>query len=232
MDRLLHRDLSNPQHLTNVHFHHTLPYPASNSSFFSYLPSSDAFCQPKDQSTHKPIQVQSFLQRKLRWITLGGQYDWTTKKYPSGKPPDFPPDIAQLLEILFPETKAQAAIVNLYTPGDTLSMHRDVSEASDKGLISISLGCDAIFIIGLGPDPETGTVKDPVIVRLKSGDAVLMAGSSRFAWHGVPQIIPNTYPSFLESWPADESDHESEYGAWKGWMKNKRINLNVRQMFH
>ena len=132
LSRLLHRDLSNPQHLTNVHFHHTLPYQSNGSSFFRQpLVTSDQ-CEPIDKSIHKAISIQSFLNKKLRWMTLGGQYDWTAKNYPSSKPPDFPADVALMLESLFPDTKAQAAIVNLYTPGDTLSMHRDVSEQSDK----------------------------------------------------------------------------------------------------
>jgi DNA alkylation damage repair protein AlkB len=179
--------------------------------------------------------MQSFLNKKLRWMTLGGQYDWTAKKYPSTKPPDFPPDVALMLESIFPETKAQAAIVNLYTPGDTLSLHRDVSEESDKGLVSVSIGCDAIFIIGLGSDQKEQSEKSqnpPLILRIRSGDVIFMDRSSRFAWHGVPQIIPNTCPAPLESWPADDlNDHNSIYSYWKGWMKNKRVNLNVRQMW-
>jgi alkylated DNA repair protein alkB homolog 1 len=232
LTRLLHRDLNNPEHLTNIHFHHQLPYGPSGSSFFSYPLDAKTGCEPIDSTTHRPISIKSLLQGKLRWITLGGQYDWTAKKYPATKPPDFPADIAQLLETLFPETKAQAAIVNLYTPGDTLSMHRDVAEGSDKGLISISIGCDAIFVIGNGQNSQTNPddkSTPPLILRLRSGDAVLMSGASRFAWHGVPQIIPNTCPRFLENWPAE--DDNDAYAHWQGWMKKKRINLNVRQMW-
>jgi alkylated DNA repair protein alkB homolog 1 len=236
LSRLLHRDLSNPNHLTNVHFHHTLPYLPNESSFFSEPLATAIQCEPKDNTTHKPISMQSFFNRKLRWITLGGQYDWTEKKYPSSRPPDFPPDITLLLETLFPKTKAQAAIVNLYTPGDTLSMHRDVSEESEKGLISVSIGCDAIFIIGLGSDQndqQDSPEIPPLALRLRSGDVILMDKASRFAWHGVPQIIPNTCPAPLENWPADDLDnHNDIYNHWKGWMKNKRINLNVRQMWY
>ncbi|KAK3628666.1 hypothetical protein LTR56_018481 [Elasticomyces elasticus] len=88
------------------------------------------------------------LDKKLRWMTLGGQYDWTNKVYPEGPPPPFPKDIKNLVEGLFP-MKAEAAIVNLYSPGDTLSAHRDVSEACAQPLVSISLGCEAIFIAAI-----------------------------------------------------------------------------------
>jgi alkylated DNA repair protein alkB family protein 1 len=166
------------------------------------------------------------LQKKLRWFTLGGQYDWTAKQYPNAKPPEFPPDIARLIHQLFPSMRAEAAIVNFYSPGDTLSMHRDVAEECDSGLVSISIGCDAIFVIGIGEEK-------PVPIRLRSGDAVFMSGPSRFAWHGVPQVIRDTCPEYLKDWPATPScGHHAKYEHWRGWMSGKRINLNIRQMWH
>jgi len=224
--RLLHRDLSNPNHRTNVHLHHYLAYPP----FSSPMPARSFFCQekaftfpPKDPAVHKPVTIAAFLEKKLRWMTLGGQYDWTAKRYPSEDPPPFPSDIKQLLKRLFPDMDAQAAIVNFYSPGDTLSIHRDVSEYCDRGLISISIGCDGLFIVGNQDATETATI------RLRSGDAVYMTGSSRYAWHGVPKIIPNTCPSWLAGWPAGNNS-DAECNIWRGWMANKRINVNVRQM--
>lgn len=166
-------------------------------------------------------------------MTLGGQYDWTAKVYPAGKPPTFPSDITNLLQALFPDMKPEAAIVNLYSPGDTLSMHRDVAEYCAAGLLSISIGCDAIFVIGLDGQSLEGesTVQ---VLRLKSGDAVYMDGSSRFAWHGVPQVVAGTCPEWLRNWPAGEErdeDGKDLYTAWRGWMEGKRVNLNVRQMW-
>lgn len=175
-------------------------------------------------------------------MTLGGQYDWTEKRYPEAAPPSFPHDVKDLLENVFTDTKAEAAIVNLYSPGDTLSVHRDVAESSDTGLISISIGCDAIFIIGTsaGSAPTSDNVYEAspqttdekvLAIRLRSGSAVYMSGSSRFAWHGVPQIVPSTCPEYLRNWPAGETTDDNEYEAWRGWMARKRINVNVRQMW-
>lgn len=225
-DHLLHGELSNPQHRTNIHFHHTLPY-SPGQSFFEQPPTSPVQCNPLDPDAHKPISNLALLSRKLRWITLGGQYDWTNKRYPDGNPPEFPRSIGKFIETLFPQMKAQAAIVNLYTPGDVLSVHRDVAEESERGLVSISLGCEALFIIGLEPPADTQAKPSTLVVRLRSGDAVFMTGRSRFAWHGVPSVIPNTCPEFLENWPGDQGSFEH----WRGWMKDKRINLNVRQMW-
>ncbi|MCJ1309738.1 hypothetical protein MMC25_003399 [Agyrium rufum] len=246
VNRLLHRDLADERHKTNVHNHYQVLYVLAESlsgsnaaggvtekSFFNTPPSTGEVLSPVDSTTHKPLSYSSFLQRKLRWVTLGGQYDWTRKVYPEEQPPAFPKDLELFISTCFPEMKPEAAIVNVYTPGDTLSLHRDVSEECDRGLVSISIGCDAIFMVGLanGEGEETTSVG----LRLRSGDAVYMSGPSRYAWHGVPQIIPNTCPGWLCDWPAlsckgsDDSDVE-RFLPWKGWMQNKRINLNIRQM--
>ncbi|KAF7619943.1 oxidoreductase [Aspergillus flavus] len=247
LSRLLHRDLSNKEHQTNLHLHYNITYPgeteiapieggtstssAGNSpegngvlSFFEDDPARVVY--PKDPAVHKPLTVQQMLNKKLRWATLGGQYNWTTKEYPTECPPAFPEDVASVLHAAFPQTEAQAAILNVYSPGDTLSPHRDVSEECDVGLISISFGCDGLFLIS----HDDG--KGCEIVRLRSGDAVYMDGTSRFAWHAVPKIVPGTCPEWLADWPlcpVDDAD-TSKYGRWKGWMSGKRVNLNVRQM--
>ncbi|KAL6710133.1 hypothetical protein ACN47E_009924 [Coniothyrium glycines] len=227
LSRLLHRDLSNPSHLTNIHTHYAVTYPPSHRSFFSIPPSSqDPVATPLDPTVHKPLTISQLLSRKLRWTTLGGQYDWTEKKYPDAAPPAFPKDVRDLLEGIFTDTAAEAAIVNLYSPGDTLSVHRDVAETSATGLVSVSLGCDAIFVIGSSGDGHADRV---LTLRLRSGSAVYMSGASRFAWHGVPQIVPGTCPDYLVDWPGS-ADGEGDYQDWKGWMANKRVNLNVRQM--
>ena len=93
-----------------------------------------------------------------------------------------------------------------------------------------SLGCDGIFIAGLDEVDEQGKPR-VAAMRLKSGDAVLMSGMSRYAWHGVPKILEGTCPRWMEDWPCFDKDHGAVYDRWKGWMKGKRINLNVRQMF-
>src|SRR5215469_8328536 len=106
LSRLLHRDLSNSIHQTNVHKFYTIPYPPTSASqpsrsFFSLPPSTTPTFHPKDPTIHKPLSVTQFLNKKLRWLTLGGQYDWTAKLYPPGQAPAFPPDIAALLKFVF-----------------------------------------------------------------------------------------------------------------------------------
>lgn len=242
LSKMLHRDLSNRKHQTNMHLHYDLPYPepsssSSSPSFFTLSPDTPALFQPKDPSVHKPLTLRQVLQRRLHWVTLGGQYDWTNRVYPSEEPLRFPADLSNFLESLFPETQAQAAIVNFYSPGDTMMMHRDVSEETDKGLISLSFGCDCLFMIAPsdanGPNGSFAEYKDGkrdgkpyLLLRLRSGDAIYMTQESRYAWHGVPKVLKGTCPDYLKDWPAEDG----QYAEWEGWMSNKRINLNVRQM--
>ena len=197
-------------------------------------PSSPELILPIDRASHKALTVSQFLNRKLRWMTLGGQYNWTEKEYPTESAPSFPEDIADFVHHIFPDMKPEAAIVNVYTPGDTLSVHRDVSEVSDNALVSISFGCDGIFIVGF--DSEEGEEPKWAVLRLHSGDAVVMSGTARFAWHGVPQVIRNSCPTSLGDWPAVAHDESTirvgkdPYEDWRGWMSNKRVNLSIRQM--
>lgn len=253
----MHQCLADKRHKTNVHAHYQIPYQsphklsdsllesprdvyscqdtlATTRSFFDMSPDTPEPFQPLDPNKNRPITIAQFLRRKLRWITLGEQYNWTTKKYPDKEPPPFPKEIGELVHSLFPEMRPEAAIVNLYTPGDTLSVHRDVSEDSDKGLVSISFGCDAIFVAGFGDDDEGGSIhSEHLSVRLRSGDALFMTGPARFAWHGVPRVISDTCPPWLRDWPAIASIGKNkidEYKSWGGWMSDKRINLNIRQI--
>lgn len=100
LNRLLHRDLADPRHRNNVGMHYHIPYEvcaspgqlshpdqaareagndmaastAASGSFFTCSPYSDVSFHPIDASMHKALSISQFLNRKLRWMTLGGQY--------------------------------------------------------------------------------------------------------------------------------------------------------------
>ena len=133
--------------------------------------------------------------------------------------------------------KVEAAITNIYSAGDTLAIHRDVSEECQRPLVSISLGCEGIFVVGL--DADTDAPSDELkreenvrmqAIRLRSGDALLMSGPARFAWHGIPRVLADSCPEWLQDWAA-VGGGEERFVRWRGWMGGKRINFNVRQMF-
>lgn len=126
----------------------------------------------------------------MRWTTLGYHHDWDSKKYSEEKRGEFPKDLASLsahfASVLgFKLYEAQAAIVNFYPIGTTLSAHTDHSEPNRTApLFSFSFGQTAIFLIG-------GRTKEmcPLAVYLRSGDVLIMSGESRLCYHAVPRVM-------------------------------------------
>lgn len=172
-----------------------------------------------NKSNGTAVPMAKIRNKQLRWITLGGQYDWTRKVYPSWELgsegwPKFPKPLADFITKKFPVMTPEAAIVNFYSPGDTLSPHQDVAEKSDAGLISISIGCSCVFYVGQERSSP------PLPILLQSGDVIVMSGASRNAFHGVSKVFGSSCPDFAGL----ISDNHN------GWVSSKRLNLNVRQM--
>ena len=89
----------------------------------------------------------------------------------------------------------------------------------DAGLASVGVGCEELVVVS--HDDEKGCET----LRMRSGDAVYLAGRSRFTGHGVARILPGTCPRWLEEWSTERED----CGFWQGWMTGKRVALQVRQ---
>ena len=91
---------------------------------------------------------------KLRWVTLGYHHNWDTKRYSQANRSPFPEGLTDLAQELAGRLgygvgyRAEAAIINYYHRGSTLSGHTDHSELVVAPLFSVSLGCTAIFMIG------------------------------------------------------------------------------------
>ncbi|XP_045167903.2 nucleic acid dioxygenase ALKBH1-like isoform X2 [Mercenaria mercenaria] len=128
---------------------------------------------------------------KLRWATLGYQYEWNTKEYFADRVQAFPDDLRHLCSYIaaalgYNAYSSEAGIVNYYRMESTLMGHTDVSELDKAApLISFSFGQSCIFLIG-GPTKET----EPVPLFLHSGDICLMTGKARLSYHAVPRILP------------------------------------------
>jgi alkylated DNA repair protein alkB family protein 1 len=250
LSSVMHRDLANPNHKTNINVDYHVPEassrtatspsrPAPNPSFFAFRQASkDQILTPKDPSSKlKPLNMSQFLQKKLRWLTLGDQYEWKTRSYSGEDITPFPPDIAQLVEGLFPGLRPESGVVLLYSKTDYMPMHRDVSEVCETGLASFSLGCDGLFIVaGDTKEGDDGKEGKTVVIRVRSGDVVQMSGETRWAWHAMPKIIPGTCPEFMERWPAgsefEMGEKEYAYEQWRGYMAGKRINISCRQVWN
>lgn len=131
------------------------------------------------------------LLEKLRWVTLGPPYDWTARTYRVDAPArSVPPDLQTICRRLaaaagVPSFGAKVGLVNYYREGDTLAGHVDDAERDlTKPIVSISLGCPAVFLLG---GETRDTVPTPVLLR--SGDAVVLSGASRRWFHGLPRVF-------------------------------------------
>ncbi len=120
--------------------------------------------------------------------------------------------------------KAEAAIVNYYHMNSTLCAHTDHSEydALTKPLLSFSFGNAAIFLIG----GQTKTECQPSPILLRSGDIILMTGSSRLYFHAIPRILSD--PFLYENIYKNINDDDKL--CWS-YIYDKRININVRQVY-
>jgi alkylated DNA repair protein alkB family protein 1 len=246
VDRLFHRELSNPLQKTNIHDDYNIPFPrpppgsSHPASFFTYAQSgkNQVFTPLNPHSNHKPLNTAQFLQKKLRWLTIGDQYDWNTRAYPSSSPTPFPADIAALVTTLFQHAFVpESGVVLLYSPKDYMPVHRDVSEHCQRGLASFSLGCDGLFIIARDKYPgadetDEDREQEMVVIRVRSGDVVQMGGETRWSWHAMPKVMGGTCPEWLSEWPVKgEKGEPREYEKWRGYMKGKRLNISCRQVW-
>ena len=69
-----------------------------------------------------------------------------------------------------------------------MGMHRDKDERSDAPVVSLSIGDSCVFRFG----NTTSRSKPYTDVELRSGDLFVFGGPSRFAYHGVPKILPGS----------------------------------------
>ncbi|KAI6192033.1 Fe2OG dioxygenase domain-containing protein [Aphelenchoides bicaudatus] len=160
--------------------------------------------------------------QKLRWVTMGNDYNWTDKVY-ADKPRDQMPSgmidlglaVSKILQL--DELRVDAAILNFYPEKSNLSPHVDRSERSiEKPLISISLGQDAIYLTG------GKTMDDPVdALHLQSGDVLVMHGEQRLVYHGVPRILATR--KFVDERKAINS-------KVLDYVNKCRINITLRQV--
>ncbi|WP_093799582.1 alpha-ketoglutarate-dependent dioxygenase AlkB [Streptomyces sp. Wb2n-11] len=80
------------------------------------------------------------------------------------------------------------ALVNFYDGDAKMGMHQDRDERSGAPVVSLSIGDTCVFRFG-----NTESRGRPYTdVELASGDLFVFGGPSRFAYHGVPKVLPGT----------------------------------------
>jgi alkylated DNA repair protein (DNA oxidative demethylase) len=145
---------------------------------------------PRMPKTGKPMSVRMTNCGPLGWMTDERGYRYQPVHPQTGEP--WPPIPAIALDAWnalgrYPHPP-EACLVNWYGPAAKMGLHQDRDEQDFSApVVSLSLGDTGLFRIG-------GTNRsDPTrTFRLASGDALVLGGDARLAFHGIDRILPGT----------------------------------------
>ena len=133
----------------------------------------------------KQMSVKMTSAGRVGWISDRRGYRYEPRHL-SGV--DWPPIPASILTVWRAVSgwreDPDCCLINYYGEGARMGLHQDKDEnAFDAPVVSISLGDPARFRMG-GADRSDKTTS----IMLRSGDVMVMGGSSRLAYHGVDRI--------------------------------------------
>ena len=145
---------------------------------------------PRMPQSGAPFSVRMTNCGALGWVSDAAGYRDQAAHPVTGQP--WPPMPAMLLaawrDLADYAHPPEACLVNVYAPDARMGLHQDRDERDFAApVVSLSLGQTCLFRVG-------GTSRrDPTrSFRLASGDAVVLAGEARLAFHGVDRIIRDT----------------------------------------
>ncbi|QIB34011.1 alpha-ketoglutarate-dependent dioxygenase AlkB family protein [Ancylobacter pratisalsi] len=145
---------------------------------------------PRMPRTGKPLSVRMSNCGPLGWVADETGYRYQPNHPETGAPwPAMPAMLLEAWNALSGASLApEACLINWYAPGARMGLHQDRDERELRApVLSLSLGDTALFRIG---GQERG---DPTrSIRLASGDALLLSGPARLAFHGVDRIVPDS----------------------------------------
>ncbi|HEU5273073.1 MAG TPA: alpha-ketoglutarate-dependent dioxygenase AlkB [Xanthobacteraceae bacterium] len=145
---------------------------------------------PRMPKSGTPFSVRMTNCGPLGWVSDETGYRYQASHPHTGEP--WPPMPAMLLaawqDLAGYPHPPEACLVNVYTPAARMGLHQDCDEHDFSApVVSLSLGQTCLFRIGGGArNAPTRSF------RLASGDALVLAGEARLAFHGVDRIIPGS----------------------------------------
>ncbi len=138
----------------------------------------------------RPFSVRMTNCGPLGWVSDAAGYRYQPMHPVTGEPwPTMPEAVLHAWRDLAADAPApEACLINVYAPTARMGLHQDRDEKDFSApVLSLSLGDTCLFRVG-------GTRRsDPTrSFRLASGDAVVLGGQARLAFHGVDRIMPGT----------------------------------------
>ena len=145
---------------------------------------------PRMPRSGKPLSVRMSNCGPLGWVTDEAGYRYQPLHPETGEPwPQMPAMVLDAWKVLadYPHPP-ESCLINYYAAAAKMGLHQDRDERDFAApVVSLSLGDTCLFRIG-------GTKRsDPTrTLRLASGDALVLAGAARLAFHGVDRIMSGT----------------------------------------
>jgi len=145
---------------------------------------------PRMPKSGRPFSVRMSNCGPLGWVSDERGYRYQAMHPDTGRPwPPIPASLVALWNELarYPDPP-EACLINFYGPTAKMGLHQDRDEADFAApVLSVSLGdCCRFRVGGLQRREPSGTF------RLSSGDALVLGGEARLAFHGVDRIYPGT----------------------------------------
>jgi DNA oxidative demethylase len=140
--------------------------------------------------TGKAFSVRMTNCGPLGWVADQAGYRYQPRHPVSGAPwPPIPELLLAAWSALAPDAPPpQACLVNVYDAAARMGLHQDRDEDDLAApVVSLSLGDSCLFRVG-GVERKAPTRS----FRLHSGDAIVIGGASRLAFHGVDKLYPGT----------------------------------------
>jgi DNA oxidative demethylase len=145
---------------------------------------------PRMPRSGRPFTVRMSNCGPLGWVSDERGYRYQPLHPETGRPwPPIPPALLAMWSELagYPDPP-EACLINFYRPAAKMGLHQDRDETDFAApVVSISLGDACLFRVGGRKRSEPTRP-----FRLNSGDAVVLGGEARLAFHGVDRIYQGT----------------------------------------
>jgi len=145
---------------------------------------------PRMPKSGRPFTVRMSNCGPLGWVSDESGYRYQPTHPVTGRPwPPMPEALLAMWNDLarYP-SPPEACLINFYSPAAKMGLHQDRDEEDFAApVLSLSLGDCCLFRVGglKRGDPTRS-------FRLSSGDALVLGGDCRLAFHGVDRIEPGT----------------------------------------